>query len=101
YLAQPGQNLLDLINSTAAFVPQICYMESLGPLQTCDTCLVEVDGELARACATTVTAAMNVWTQTELAKKAQKEGLDTILQNHEMYCRYVIITTAAVKFTIR
>lgn len=86
YLAQPGQNLLDLINSTAAFVPQICYSESLGPLQTCDTCLVEVDGKLVRACGTTVFAGMIVRTQIETVQEAQKEALDTILQNHELYC---------------
>jgi len=27
YLADPGQNLLDLINTTSEFVPQICYNE--------------------------------------------------------------------------
>ncbi len=30
-------------------VPSVCFHPSLGALETCDTCLVEVDGELVRA----------------------------------------------------
>ncbi|PAV28813.1 formate dehydrogenase subunit alpha [Virgibacillus profundi] len=86
YLAEPGQNLLDLINTTDEFFPQICYNESLGPVQTCDTCMVEVDGEIIRACGTKVTTAIEVNTVIETTKKAQKEALDRILENHELYC---------------
>lgn len=86
YLAKPGQNLLDLINTTDEFVPQICYNESLGPIQTCDTCMVEADHEIVRACGTTITAGMNVNTTIDTTKRAQKEALDRILENHELYC---------------
>ncbi len=86
YLGKPGQNLLDLINTTNVFVPQICYNESLGPIQTCDTCMVEADGEIVRACGTTITAGMNVSTTIDTTKRAQKEALDRILENHELYC---------------
>lgn len=86
YLAEPGQNLLDLINTTGEFVPQICYNESLGPLQTCDTCMVEVNGDITRACGTTIDAPMEVNTDLTQVEAAQKEALDRILQNHELYC---------------
>ncbi|MBH0228893.1 formate dehydrogenase subunit alpha [Halobacillus yeomjeoni] len=86
YLADPEQNLLDLINSTGEHVPQICYNESLGPIQTCDTCIVQVDGELKRACGTRVKPGMKVVTGLERVHKAQKEALDRILENHELYC---------------
>lgn len=86
YLAQPGQNLLDLINTTNESVPQICYNESLGPIQTCDTCMVEVDGQVTRACGTTVETSMSVNTTIDYVKSAQKEALDTILEKHELYC---------------
>src|SRR5699024_414203 len=86
FLADPGQNLLELINTTDEFVPQICYNESLGPIQTCDTCMVEVNGKIKRACGTTVEAAMEVNTTIEIAHRAQKEALDRILENHELYC---------------
>lgn len=86
YLADPEQNLLDLINTTEEFVPQICYNESLGPVQTCDTCLVQVNGEIVRACGTMVEAGMNVNTTIEQVNASQKEALDRILENHELYC---------------
>src|SRR5699024_1425944 len=86
YLAHQEQNLLDLINSTGKTVPQICYNESLGPIQTCDTCLVEVDGKIVRACGTKVKTAMQVNTNLELIYEAQKEALDSILEKHELYC---------------
>ncbi len=86
YLAENNQNLLDLINTTSEFVPQICYNESLGPVQTCDTCMVKVDGQIVRACGTTVVAGMDVNTTIEPVNTAQKEALDRILEKHELYC---------------
>ncbi|MFB4169538.1 formate dehydrogenase subunit alpha [Virgibacillus sp. JSM 102003] len=86
YLAEHNQNLLDLINTTGEFVPQICYNESLGPVQTCDTCMVKVDDEIVRACGTTVTPGMEVNTTIEPVNAAQKEALDRILEKHELYC---------------
>ena len=52
--ANPGEHLIDAINRSGIKVPQVCYHPQLGPIQTCDTCMVEVDGKLARACATAV-----------------------------------------------
>ncbi|MCP3030594.1 formate dehydrogenase subunit alpha [Halobacillus sp. A1] len=86
YLADPGQNLLDFINTTEEQVPQICYNESLGPIETCDTCLVQINGKLQRACGMKVEAGMKVQTQLPHVHKAQKESLDRILENHELYC---------------
>lgn len=86
YLGESGQNLLDLINSTGESVPAICYNESLGPIQTCDTCIVQVNGELIRACGQTVEAGMSVQTQLPHVHKSQKEALDRILEKHELYC---------------
>ncbi|UOQ43269.1 formate dehydrogenase subunit alpha [Halobacillus salinarum] len=86
YLADPGQNLLELINSASESVPQICYNESLGPIETCDSCIVQVNGELRRACGLVVEPGMRVQTELPHVKKAQKESLDRILENHELYC---------------
>ena len=86
YLVEPGTNLLDFIKSLDISIPSICYNESLGPIQTCDTCVVEIDGELQRACGTVVMGAMNVNTQLDDVKASQREALDRILEKHEMYC---------------
>ncbi len=47
-----GEPLIEVINRSGAAVPQVCYHPQLGPIQTCDTCMVEVDGKLVRACGT-------------------------------------------------
>ena len=44
--AETGQRLIDVINRAGIQVPQVCYHPQLGPIQTCDTCMVEVDGKL-------------------------------------------------------
>ena len=84
--AAAGQLLIDLINRTAAKLPQVCYHPQLGAIQTCDTCIVEVDGKLVRACGTQVSAGIKVSTKSAAAHAAQREAFDRILKNHLLYC---------------
>jgi formate dehydrogenase major subunit len=68
-------------------IPHICYHSPLmGPIQTCDTCMVEVDGKLVRSCGTSVTSQMKVVTESKKAKDARSEAFDVILGNHMLYC---------------
>jgi formate dehydrogenase major subunit len=80
------ERLIDVINRSGSKIPQVCYHPQLGPIQTCDTCMVEVDGRLVRACATTVSAGMSVITNSTAANDAQREAFDRILSNHLLYC---------------
>ncbi|WP_243647113.1 formate dehydrogenase subunit alpha [Scopulibacillus darangshiensis] len=86
YLADQGQNLLELIKNSGIDLPSVCYHENLGPIQTCDTCLVEVDGKMERACGVTAKAGMSVRTNTDEAFEARRLGMNRILVNHELYC---------------
>ena len=68
-------------------IPHVCYHSPLmGPIQTCDTCMVEVDGKLVRSCGVQVTTGMNVVTDSERADEARREAFDVILGNHMLYC---------------
>src|ERR1700678_3320396 len=68
-------------------IPHVCYHSPLmGPIQACDTCMVEVDGKLVRSCGTKVTAEMKVVTDSKRAKDARSEAFDVILGNHMLYC---------------
>src|ERR1700758_4760355 len=68
-------------------IPHICYHSPLmGPIQTCDTCIVEVDGQLVRSCGTKVGAQMKVVTESKRAKDARAEAFDVILGSHMLYC---------------
>jgi len=84
--AQPGELLIDLINRTGGSVPHVCYHPQLGPVQTCDTCMVEENGRLVRACAISVADGMSISTKSATASAAQVEAFDRILSNHLLYC---------------
>jgi formate dehydrogenase major subunit len=84
--AKENERLIDFLLRTACKIPHVCYHTQLGPIQTCDTCMVEVNGQLIRACATTVRAGMDVATGSSRADAAQREAFDRILGNHMLYC---------------
>ncbi len=86
YDVAAGDRLIDAINRAGVPLSQVCYLPILGPIQTCDTCIVEVDGKLVRACATVTSAGMNVSTTAERAHAARTEAFDRILHNHDLYC---------------
>jgi len=79
--ANKGERLIDLINRTGNKFPQVCYHPQLGPIETCDTCLVEINGQLVRACATGVSPGMKVFTNSDKASAAQREAFNRILSN--------------------
>ena len=85
--AQPDALLIDLINRTGGTVPHVCYHPQLGPVRTCDTCMVEANGRLTRACATVAVDGMSISTKSaKAAAAAQVEAFDRILSNHMLYC---------------
>jgi len=95
--ARVGELLIDLLNRRTTGngqkpIPQVCYLPQMGPIQSCDTCMVRVSAaagqptELVRACAIKVVAGMIVETVGEAVDIAQREAVDRILQNHMLYC---------------
>ncbi|MGA8162381.1 MAG: 2Fe-2S iron-sulfur cluster-binding protein [Acidobacteriaceae bacterium] len=86
YSAEDNELLIEVLSRVGNKVPHICYHAQLGPIQTCDTCLVEVDGRLVRACGTRAEDGMRVATNTRRATAAQAEAFDRILSDHLLYC---------------
>src|ERR1700739_10316 len=85
-IIQAGERLIDLINRCEIEVPQVCYHPQIGSIRTCDTCVVEVNDKLVRACATLVEDGMNVVTSSERADAARSEAFDRLLGDHLLYC---------------
>ena len=83
---QPGEYVIDALNRFKTELPQVCYHHQLGPIQTCDTCIVEIGGQLVRACATPVQAGQVIRTEVAAARTAREEAYDRILGNHSLYC---------------
>ncbi len=84
--SKTAERLIDLLLRGGTAIPHVCYHPQLGPIRTCDTCMVEVNGQLVRACETAVTAGMQVATKSARADAAQREAFDRILGNHLLYC---------------
>ena len=85
-LCMVGEPLVVVLERYQAGVPHVCYHEALGPIQTCDTCFVEVNGQLQRACAVVAETGLRIETGTERAEAARVEGMNRLLHNHELYC---------------
>ncbi|ROO29466.1 oxidoreductase [Salinisphaera orenii MK-B5] len=83
---ETGQLLPDALEAAGLYLPHLCYHPSLGPLQTCDTCFVEVDGNLVRGCGVTVKPGLEVGLDTDTAERARREGIDRVVSNHDLYC---------------
>ncbi len=83
---QSDQTVLQLLSEHDIDVPSVCYHPSLGPIETCDTCIVSVNGELVRSCSTSLKNEDVIETASEEVRKAQVIGMDRILHNHELYC---------------
>ena len=86
YDFQDGMTILQVINAFKIEHPQICYLPEVDPIETCDTCIVEVDGRLT----TGLFNKSSFWNEylaffTD-AKEAQTEAMDRILENHLLYC---------------
>jgi formate dehydrogenase major subunit len=75
--AHKEEGLIDAIVSGGVELTLVCYYPQLGPIQTCDTCLVELDRELVRACAAPVSQGMSV---------RMKVFDRRIPGNHLLYC---------------
>ena len=84
--AYVGETLQDVINRSNFYVPHVCFHPQMGGLQTCDTCMVEVNGKIQRACATLLKGGETVVTESAAAAAARLAGMDVILGNHLLYC---------------
>jgi formate dehydrogenase major subunit len=90
--AEVGEPLIDAINRAAGSVaggrsvPQVCYLPPMGAIGSCDTCMVEANGQLVRACQTPVAADMRIESRSDLADIGQREAFDRLLKNHDLYC---------------
>lgn len=78
--------VLEALIANGVEVPHVCYQPNLGPIQTCDTCIVEVNGKMVRSCSTNLSEGMSIDTVGLQVKALQVEATDRILHNHELYC---------------
>lgn len=81
-----GQTVLQALMAEGIDVPHVCYQPNLGAIQTCDTCIVEVNGKLVRSCSTDLSAGAEIVHSSKTVRDTQREATQRILGNHELYC---------------
>ncbi|GIN19753.1 formate dehydrogenase subunit alpha [Siminovitchia fordii] len=78
--------VMETMKALDVSVPDVCFHPSLGAIETCDTCIVKVNGEFVRSCSTEISSGDVIETGTKEVKEAQVIAMDRILHNHELYC---------------
>ena len=81
-----GQTVLQALIARGVDIPHVCYQPNLGAIQTCDTCIVEVDGRMVRSCGTGLKEGSSINYSSKNVKALQIEATQRILHNHELYC---------------
>ncbi|SOY93851.1 tugsten containing formate dehydrogenase alpha subunit; 2Fe-2S ferredoxin N-term domain [Cupriavidus taiwanensis] len=78
--AQPGETLLKVAQREGFDVPHLCYKDGLEPAGNCRACMVEIQGErvLAPSCCRFPAAGMQVQTESERARRAQRTVLELL-----------------------
>ncbi|SOY66230.1 formate dehydrogenase subunit alpha [Cupriavidus taiwanensis] len=78
--AQPGESLLKVAQREGFEVPHLCYKDGLEPAGNCRACMVEIQGErvLAPSCCRYPAAGMQVQTDSERARRAQRTVLELL-----------------------
>lgn len=80
------QPLIDFLDAHGKKLPHVCYHPALTPLQSCDVCWVDANGERVRGCTLRTEEGLSVRSEGSVLKAAQQEGMDRLLNRHELYC---------------
>jgi NADH-quinone oxidoreductase subunit G len=83
-----GTMVMEAANKLGIYVPHFCWHKKLSIAANCRMCLVQVEKapKPLPACATPVTDGMKVWTQSPVAKQAQRAVMEFLLINHPLDC---------------
>ena len=76
---QPGESVLTAARKLGVDIPTLCYLEKCGPLNTCQVCLVKLNGRLVPSCGTKVEPGMAIESDTEEVHEARRTALEAAL----------------------
>ncbi len=82
----PGESVLAAARRLGVDIPTLCYLEKCGPLNTCQVCLVKINGKLVPSCGTKVTPGMTVESETTEVHEARRTALELLFSDHVGDC---------------
>jgi len=83
---QPDETVLQAARKLGVDIPTLCYLETCGPLNTCQVCLVKVNGKLVPSCGTKAVTGMVVESETEEVHEARRTALELLFSDHVGDC---------------
>lgn len=99
--ASEGQTVLECLQANEVEVPTVCYHPSLGAIETCDTCIIQVNGEYVRSCSTTLQSGDRIQTETTDVKKHRRWQWTKYLLIMSCIVPSVILIMVGVKYIIQ
>jgi len=86
--AKPGEVLIEVARRNGVFIPSLCYLKGVPPVNPCGLCVVEIEGEgIRRACEYKVYKNLVVHLNTPAVKARRKEILESLVKNHYGDCK--------------
>lgn len=84
----PGTSVIEAAEKLGIVIPHFCYHPKLPVAANCRMCLVEMEKSRkpVPACATPVAPGMKIYTQSPLARRAQRGVMEFLLINHPLDC---------------
>jgi NADH-quinone oxidoreductase subunit G len=88
YEARDGATILDVARANGIDIPYMCYHPGMEVVAVCRVCQVEVKGmpKLQTACSLPIRDGMEVFTESEQARKARAGTVEFWLVNHPLDC---------------
>ncbi len=83
---QSGESVLAAARKLAIDIPTLCYLEKCGPLNSCQVCLVKLNGKLVPSCGTKVAPGMAIESETEEVHAARRTALELLFSDHVGDC---------------
>lgn len=85
---QSNQTIMQAADLQGYHIPRLCYHPKLSIEGACRVCIVEVEGmrNYVASCAFPVSDGMKIWTNTEAIRRARRDIVELILDNHPMDC---------------
>jgi ferredoxin len=82
----PGDSVLHAARKLGIDIPTLCFLEKCGPLNSCQVCLVKINGKLVPSCGTKVAPGMVVESETEEVHEARRTALELLFSDHVGDC---------------
>jgi len=82
----PGESVLSAARKFGVDIPTLCHLEKCGPLNTCQVCLVKINGKLVPSCGTKVAPGLVVESDTTEVHDARRTALELLFSDHVGDC---------------